>query len=152
MIFKLNSPCSRRNWAVSWGSESGSGKKQGIKDGDTNHFLPSEFQLDCLITCKFKCHLPVFSVGCPNACDKRKRNKRKLRHIVKASKRNCTSGKIIQQTEAGVDQNKLVCRMALSEAGYGVRIHLDEGRLPYFRQDLKKLCNYMLLHTCKIWS
>jgi len=53
-----------------------------MKDGDTNQFLPSEFQITFLMPCKFKYHLPVLAIGCPNACDKRTRNSTTSHHIV----------------------------------------------------------------------
>ena len=45
--------------------------------GDTNQVFPTEFQLAFLMPCKFKCHLPVFTMDCRNAFDKSTRNIKK---------------------------------------------------------------------------
>jgi len=81
---ELNSLCSKRNWAVSWGTERGSGKKNGMKEGDTKQFFPTEFQTTSQMLCTFNRHLPRSANGFPNAWLKRTRNITKLRHIVKS--------------------------------------------------------------------
>ena len=104
----------------------------------TDQFLPSEFQITFLMPCKFKCHLPLFSTGFPNACDKRRRNITMLHHIVKTVQKKLHKRDIYTANRSWKDSRK-----TRLEIRPGQGCFYSVNKAPYVMSRIKKIYTYI---------